>query len=74
MSAATLDQVLDIAMQLSEEQQEMLLEILQRRQIERRRKEIADGANTALAEYRAGYSAAQPVDEVIAVLHQSLDE
>ena len=41
-------------MQLPPEQQEMLLEILYRRQIERWRKEIAIGVKESLDSYRAG--------------------
>ena len=74
MSAATLDQVLDVAMQLPLDQQEMLLEILKRRQSERNRREIANGAKASIAEYRAGYTAAQSAEDVIADLHKSLDE
>ncbi len=74
MSAATLDEVLDVAMQLPLEQQEMLLEILKRRQSERNRREIAKGAKTSIAEFRAGYTAVQSADHVIADLHKSLDE
>ena len=74
MSTATLDQALELAMQLPLEQQEMLLEILKRRQSERNRREIAQDAQTSLAEFRAGYLVAQKADEVIAELHRSLDE
>jgi hypothetical protein len=71
MSAATLDQVLDVAMQLPLDQQEMLLEILKRRQCERNRREIANGAKVSIAEYRVGYTAAQSADAVIADLHSA---
>lgn len=74
MSAATLDEVLDVAIQLPLDQQEMLLEILKRRQSERNRREIAKGARASLAEYRAGYTAGQAADDVIADLHKSFDE
>jgi hypothetical protein len=74
MSAATLDQVLDVAMQLPLDQQEMLLEILKRRQSARNRREIADDAKASIAEFRAGYPATQSADEVIADLHKSLSE
>lgn len=74
MSAATLDQVLDVAMQLPLDQQEMLLEILKRRQSERDRREIADDAKKSIAECRAGYKVARSADEVIADLHRSPDE
>ena len=44
MSVTTLDLALDVAMQLPGEQREMLLEILKRRAVEPRRKEIAADA------------------------------
>jgi hypothetical protein len=72
MSAATLDQVLDVAMQLPLDQQEMLLEILKRRQSKRNRREIANDAKTSIAEFRAGHTVARSADEVIADLRQSL--
>lgn len=50
---ANLDRVLDEAMDLPLEQQEMLVQILQRLIIERRRDEIATDAAASLAEFRA---------------------
>ena len=44
----TLDQALDVVMQLEYEQKEMLLEILRKRQIEDRREEIAQNADDEL--------------------------
>lgn len=74
MSTVTLDQALELAMQLPFEQQEMLLEILKRRQSERNRRAMAADAQASIAEFRAGYLAAQSADEVIADLHRSLDK
>jgi hypothetical protein len=74
VSTTTLDQVLDKAMQLPLDQQEMLLEILKRRQSERNRHEIANDARASIAEFRAGYTTTQSADEVIADLHKLLDE
>lgn len=68
MSTATLDQALDLVMQLPVEQQEILLEILRRRQVESRRQEIAQDANASLAEYRAGRLAPQSAEDAIADL------
>jgi hypothetical protein len=70
----TLDQALELAMQLPFEQQEMLLEILKRRQSERNRRAMAADAQASIAEFRAGYLAAQSADEVIADLHRSLEK
>lgn len=74
MSAATLDQALDLAMRLPPEQQEMLLEILKRRQSERNRREMAADVQASIAEFRAGYLAARPVGKVVAELRRSLDQ
>jgi len=74
VSAATLDQALDMAMQLPLEQQEILLDILKRRQSERNRHEIAEDAQTSLAEFRAGRLVIQSADEAIDELHRSLGE
>lgn len=74
MSTATLDQALDVVMQLPTEQQEMLLEILRRRQVESRRQEIATDAQASLAEYRTGRLPAQSAEEAIADLHKALNQ
>jgi transcriptional regulator with AAA-type ATPase domain len=69
---ASLDKVLDEAMDLPLEQQEMLIQILQRRMIERRRDEIATDAAATLAEFRAGKLKAQSANEAIAELREFL--
>jgi hypothetical protein len=71
MPAATLDQALDIVMQLPAEQQEMLLDILHRRLVEARRQEIARDAQESLADYSAGQLNPQSAAEGIAELHNS---
>ncbi len=70
----TLDQTLDVAMQLSTTEREMLIDILRKRQIEMRRTEIAMAAREAIAEYHAGKIKPESADEVIKKLHLSLDE
>jgi len=70
----TLDQTLDVAMQLSSTEREMLIDILRKRQIEMKREEIAFAAKEAVAEYRAGKTKPEFAEEVIGRLHQSLDE
>jgi hypothetical protein len=67
-----LDQILDKAMALPSNQQEMLLQLLQRRMVERRRDEIAQDANESLAEFRAGKLKAQTANEAIADLRAFL--
>jgi hypothetical protein len=69
---ATLDQALEMASQLPIEQQEMLIDILQRRRIEQRRAEIATAAKEAIADFHAGKLKPQPLDEIIHELRQSL--
>jgi transcriptional regulator with AAA-type ATPase domain len=68
----SLDKVLDEAMDLPLEQQEMLIQILQRRMIERRRDEIATDAAATLAEFRAGKLKTQTANEAIASLREFL--
>ncbi|MEG4586378.1 hypothetical protein QUA54_14330 [Microcoleus sp. MOSTC5] len=70
----TLDQVLETALQLSYEQQEMLIKILQNRHSESVRAEIAADAQQTLADFRTGKFRQQSAEDVIATLRQSLDE
>ncbi len=72
MSAITLDRTIEMAMQLSFEQQEMLLEIIRKRHIEARRDEIARDAQASLAAFRAGHLKPQTADQVIDELGQAL--
>ena len=50
----TLDQVLETALQLPYEQQEMLIKILQKRHHESRRSEMAADAQQTLTDFHAG--------------------
>lgn len=70
----TLDQVLETALQLPYEQQEMLIKILQNRHHETRRAEIAADAQQTLANFHAGKFRQQSAEDVVAALHQSLHE
>ena len=67
---SNLDRVLDEAMNLPTEQQEMLIQILQRRAIEQRRDEIARDAQLSLAEFREGKLKVQTAEEAIADLRE----
>ncbi len=67
-----LDKVLDEAMDLPLEQQEMLIQILQRRMIERRRDEIARDAASSLAEFKEGKLKTQTASEAISELRDFL--
>ena len=71
----TLDQAIDAAMQLTLDQRAMLLDILQSRQIEARRNEMAMDAEESLAEFRAGKLRARGVEHALDELHQAaMDE
>ncbi|WGV24285.1 hypothetical protein [Halotia branconii] len=70
----TLNQVLESALLLPYEQQEMLIEILQNRHHESRRAEMATDAQQTLADFRTGKFQHQSAEDVITVLRQSLDE
>ena len=72
--ATDLDTILDQIARLSNEQQEILADILHRRMIEHERREIAEDAREALALFRAGKLRAASADEVIASLDRALSE
>ncbi|NJO41153.1 MAG: hypothetical protein HC769_02930 [Cyanobacteria bacterium CRU_2_1] len=69
----TLEQVLDIALQLPLEQQTILIEILRHRQIEARRAEIATNAQQAIEAFHQGQLAPQSADVAIAELRRSFN-
>ncbi|MGB3616331.1 MAG: hypothetical protein WBA10_21240 [Elainellaceae cyanobacterium] len=69
----TLDQVLETALQLPRDQQEMLIKILQNRYYEDRRAELAEDAQESLAGFWAGQYRPQSADSAIAELRQFLD-
>jgi hypothetical protein len=70
----TLSQVLETALQLPYDQQEMLIKILQKRHQESDRAEMAADAQQTLANFRAGHFQAQSAKDVITVLRQSLSD
>jgi hypothetical protein len=74
MNSVTLDEVIDSAMQLPEEQREMLISILTMRQIEARRHEIARDAQESLAAFKMGKLKAQTPEEAIRELEQSIED
>jgi hypothetical protein len=71
---STFDQVLESALQLPYEQQEMLIRILQNRYHQSRRADIAADAQQTLADFRTGNFQPQSAENVIAELRQSLDD
>ncbi|KAM3108878.1 hypothetical protein [Phormidesmis sp. 146-33] len=70
----TFDQVLETALNLTDEQQEMLIKILQNRHHESRRTEIAVDAQQTLNDFHAGKFQHQSSEGVIIALRQSLQE
>jgi len=65
----TIDQALTDIMQLDFVSREMLLEILQKRQIEARRDEIAKNAEQAIKDFHAGNFPPMSAEEAIKHLH-----
>lgn len=61
----TLDDAIDVAMQLPPDQRDMLVEILRHRQIEARREEMAQSAKEEIAAFHAGQLTPQSAEEVI---------
>jgi hypothetical protein len=74
MNTISLDEALETVMQLPPEQQEMLIDIVRHRQIERQRQEISDDAQQSLAAFRAGELESQSASDIITELRRSLDE
>jgi hypothetical protein len=70
----TLDQAIDAALPLPPDQRQMLEEILRHRRIEARRQEIAADARTSIAAFREGALKAQTANDVIAELHEALED
>ena len=70
----TLDSALDVVMELSPDERELLLDIVRRRHIEARRAQIAENAREARALLEAGKLKTEPLDEALVRLHASLDE
>ncbi|CAN5896857.1 hypothetical protein BH24DEI2_BH24DEI2_20730 [soil metagenome] len=70
----TLDKALDVVMELSPDEQEMLLGIVKKRRVEARRTEIAESFVEAKRAWRAGELKVQTADELIADLHMSLED
>jgi hypothetical protein len=70
----TLDRALATVMQLSLDQQELLIEIIRQRHIEASRDEIARDAQESIAAFKAGKLKPQSAQAVIAELRRSLDD
>ncbi len=74
MNMISLDEALETVMQLPPEQQEMLIDIMRHRQVERQRQEIADDAQQSLAAFQAGQLKPRSASATIIELRRSLDE
>lgn len=70
----TLDYAIDTVMQLKPQQREVLIDIIRKREIERRREEIARDAKESIAAFHAGELKPQPVEDIILELRSSLAE
>jgi hypothetical protein len=70
----TLDRALETVMQLSLDQQELLIEILRQRHLETSRDEIANNAQESIAAFKAGKLKPQSAEAVIAELRRSLHD
>ncbi|MFK0733626.1 MAG: hypothetical protein ACIWVG_21130 [Gloeotrichia echinulata HAB0833] len=70
---SNLDKVLDAAMELPLEQQEMLVQILTNRIIESRRDEIAADAAASIAQFQAGKLKVQTAAQAIQELREYLN-
>jgi hypothetical protein len=71
---ATLDQTLELASQLPIEQQDMLIDILQRRRVDQRREEIAAAAKASICDFHDGKLHPQPLDAIVQELRRSLHD
>ena len=65
----TLNETLDSIMKLDSSSREMLLEILLKRQIEERRKEIAQNAKMAKQDFKSGKLKITTSSEAISILN-----
>jgi hypothetical protein len=70
---SNLDKVLDAAMSLPVEQQEMLIQILKNRLSEAHRNEIAKDAKNSIAEFKSGEYKTQTAEEAIQELREYLN-
>jgi hypothetical protein len=69
----TFESALDAVSQLSIDQQEMLIDIVKKRNAEVRRRQILEECREGLAEYRSGILKVQTAEEAIADLRSYLD-
>lgn len=70
----TIDQTLDTIVQMDFSSREMLIEILQKRQIEERRKEIVVNGKQAKEDFKSGKIVPANADDVIRTLNAFMNE
>ena len=68
MTSIALDEALNSVMKLSEEQQAMLLEIMQQRQIEAWRKQVAQQAQSSIQAFHKGTLQSQSFEKNLDIL------
>ena len=69
----TFEEVVDLVTELSLDHQELLIDILQHRTAEIKRKELAKSSQEALTEFREGNLKTQTANEAIAELRNYLN-
>ncbi len=74
MSGVTFDHALDVVMQLSPEDREVLIDIVTRRESQARREEIAREAHASIEAYERGEFRTLSVEDAIQELHDYADE
>lgn len=74
MNFVTLDQAISTAIQLPLDQQEMLIDILNKRRIEIRRQEIIADANNSIQAFRDGQFKMLSAEAAIAELHCTFED
>jgi len=70
----TFEEVLELVTELPVEQQELLIELVRRRTIDTRRRELARLSQEALAEFKTGNLKSQTATEAIAELRTYLKD
>jgi hypothetical protein len=69
----TFNNILNEIEELSDEQQESLIDIVKKRLLEKRRDEIAEDAKKSLLEYQNGKLHPERAEEIISRLHKAVD-
>ncbi len=73
-TVTTLDEALDMVETLPDEQQEMLIDILRKRRIEKWRKEMAEEARKDIEDFHAGKLKEKSVEEIMRYVRSSSND